>query len=176
MSPFIDNGFSYRKLLCPRSYFLPWGNLPLRLINTGYKFPATLPQLRTSLMNHHNSRAPLGLAQNFVGAESQFNFSLCRLLLPLPPFHRCRSQGNSRKTLLHTNLHVCFPRNQSSRLTIPRCCALCLDSIPVLSLPAKFLCILHMPSQMSSRCTFWFSFISTHITLHYNYYTDIFCS
>lgn len=103
--------------------------------------------------------------------------------------HRCGSQGNSWIKLLLSNLHlkVSFLGNKSVTMDICRC-ALCLNSTSDLSFPAQILCIRHIPSHISRRyCwqseshsilshygTFHFSLIPIHITLHYNYYSDIF--
>lgn len=41
------------------------------------------------------------------------SISLCSLLLPISPLHRCWSKGHSLRRILHTKLHlrVCFPEN-----------------------------------------------------------------
>lgn len=47
----------------------------------------------------------MGLTEAFVGTASKLDFSLCRDLPPLPPFHRCFSQDHILN-ILHFNLYL----------------------------------------------------------------------
>ena len=114
LSPFFGHCLSCRELIHPRSHTFTGQATFHEWLTGGYENHTPSSHLRTALNGHLRSRTLElygKLAEALVGPASQLCFSLCSLMLPLPPLHRCWSQGHTLINIVCDKfcLRVCFP-------------------------------------------------------------------